>query len=467
MTATLVHRYQPRGACLAAFRARDDEVLVSGPAGTGKSRACLEKLHACALANPGMRGLIVRKTAESLSTTALVTWEKHVVPEALEGKVLHFYGGSAKEPPQYRYANGSVIVIGGMNKASRIMSTEYDMVYVQEGIELTRLDWESLTTRMRNGVMSFQQMLCDTNPDTPTHWLYQRSNAGSTRMIESRHTDNPRYYDEMPLDVEREPGDVERDGKLYRITPAGASYMGKLNRLTGTRLLRLRDGKWVAAEGLVYEEWDPAVHLVDAFPIPDDWRRLWSVDFGFRHPFVCSMWAVAPDGELHRYREHFGTGRTVGDWAERMLASVRRPRAKTKDDPSGWEPDWTKPGDWEWTEPRPAAIICDHDAEGRVVLQRALGQGTVPAHKKVKEGIDAVKERMKANRIFLHRGALVEVDPQLVEDVKPTCTEEEIPGYRWDERKEAPVKIQDDGCDMMRYVVAHEDLTGRPNVRFL
>jgi len=33
------------------MHAQDDEVLLSGPAGTGKSRACLEKVHLMALMN--------------------------------------------------------------------------------------------------------------------------------------------------------------------------------------------------------------------------------------------------------------------------------------------------------------------------------------------------------------------------------------------------------------------------------
>lgn len=60
MTIVLEHTYHPRGACVDLFNYRGPEVLMSGPAGTGKSRACLEKIHMMALANPGMRGLIVQ-----------------------------------------------------------------------------------------------------------------------------------------------------------------------------------------------------------------------------------------------------------------------------------------------------------------------------------------------------------------------------------------------------------------------
>ncbi|MCK9600101.1 MAG: hypothetical protein M0R06_13735, partial [Sphaerochaeta sp.] len=74
----LQHYYNPRGACLELFNNRSPEILMSGPAGTGKSRACLEKVHAALLKYPGAKALIVRKVRDSLATTALDTWRKFV-----------------------------------------------------------------------------------------------------------------------------------------------------------------------------------------------------------------------------------------------------------------------------------------------------------------------------------------------------------------------------------------------------
>src|SRR5258705_5619498 len=88
-----VHRYQPHGTCVELFKYRGDEVLFAGPAGTGKSRACLEKLHMMALLNPGMRGLICRKTLASLGSTALVTFEQHVAKEHLAAGEIKWFGG--------------------------------------------------------------------------------------------------------------------------------------------------------------------------------------------------------------------------------------------------------------------------------------------------------------------------------------------------------------------------------------
>lgn len=435
----MIHRsYTPVGAALDLFKCRAPEVLISGPAGTGKSRAALEKVHAIAMANPRMRGLILRKTQTSLGSTTLVTWREHVVAEALAEGLVDFYGGSAQHSPQYRYKNGSTIVVGGMDKATRIMSSEYDIAYVSEAIELTVTDWEAITTRLRNGRVSFQQLIADTNPDTPTHWLKQRCDRGQTVILESRHEDNPTLFDQA----------------TGQHTPRGSAYMGVLDNLTGVRYHRLRKGLWVAAEGVIYDGWDPAVHLVDRFTPPAGWDYWWTVDFGFVHPFVWQAWAQDPDGRLYLVREIFHTKRLVEDHAKQILALAARENL-----------------------PRPRAVICDHDAEGRATLEKHLGMSTMPAKKAVLEGIQAVAGRLKAAgdgrpRVFLMRDALVERDPELVEAKKPTCTVEEIPGYVWDlgagkKTREAPLKEMDDGCDAMRYVVAQNDLGSRPTIRFM
>ena len=458
-TAPVVHRYEPRGAAQQLFECRDPEVLLSGPAGTGKSRGCLEKLHLMSLANDGMRGLIVRKTLASLGSTALVTWREHVAKEALDAGLVRFYGGSAQESPQYKYTNGSVIAVGGMDKATRIMSSEYDVVYAQEATELTTTDWENITTRLRNGKVSFQQLIADCNPDVPTHWLKQRCDRGSTRMLHCRHEDNPRL--------------VATDDTL---TPEGAAYLSKLDALTGVRHDRLRLGRWVAAEGLIYEGWDPAVHLVDAFKIPDSWTRWWTVDFGYTNPQVIQCWAEDPDGRLYLYREIYRTRRTVDQHARDILATCTRA-----------DPDYRHPAGEDqyayhgriWKEPRPRGIICDHDAEGRAVLERELGMSTTAATKAVTPGIQALQKRLRLAgdgrpRFFIMRGAVVERDPELVDAKKPTCTEEEVVGYVWavkpgnaDGLKEEPVKENDHGMDAMRYMIAERDLGASPRVRWM
>jgi PBSX family phage terminase large subunit len=160
---------------------------------------------------------------------------------------VEFFGGSKLEPAQFRYANGSRIVVGGLDKPTKIMSSEYDLAYINEGTEASEEDYESVSSRLRYGVMPYQQLITDCNPDAPTHWLNQRANAGKTKRILTRHEDNPVLFDPSTREWTRR----------------GAEYIARLDRLTGVRFKRLRLGLWVAAEGQVYEGFDPAMHVID------------------------------------------------------------------------------------------------------------------------------------------------------------------------------------------------------------
>lgn len=458
----LRHVYEPRGGCKEIFESRDEEVLVSGPAGTGKSRACLEKIHLVCLRTPNTRALIVRKTLSSLGSTALVTWRRYVIPEAMQTGDVVYYGGSAQEAPQYRYSNGSTVTIGGLDKPTRIMSSEYDIVYVQEATEITVEDLEFIKTRLRNWRISFQQLIMDCNPAGAQHWLKRRANDGITRLIESRHEDNPRLFNV--------------DGTL---TKQGTHYIGILDKLTGVRYQRLRLGLWVSAEGIVFEEFDPAFHVLpweydedgNRLPLPDDWPRYWVIDFGFSHPFALKCYAEDDEGALIMYREIYMTQRTIAEHAKTILDIVAPEQVTMEwyDHINGVDRQQVER---VWVEPKPQAIICDWDAQGRRTFERETGMGTQRAIKWVNDGIDLLKERLKRDpetgeaRMYFMDGALVEKDQSLVDSMQPTCTVEEYPSYVWKPDKEGhltdePVKKWDDGIDCDRYLIMFKDYKGK------
>jgi phage terminase large subunit len=385
-----------------------------------------EKVHACCLRWPDSRWLIVRKTRESLSESALVTYESKVLPE---GSSIAL-GASRRMRQVYTYPNGSEIIVGGLDKPSKVMSTEYDGVYVQESIELHENDWESLTTRLRNGVMPFQQLLADTNPDQPFHWLKVRCDRGDTVMLESRHEDNPVLWDRTRV----------------QWTPEGAAYIAKLDRLTGARKQRLRYGRWVQAEGVVYEGFDRSVHLIDRFDIPPEWRRIRVIDFGYVNPFVCQWYAMDRDGRMFLYREIYMTNRTVAVHARKIS-------------------DLSIGEKYEET-------LADHDASDRATLAEC-GIHTRAAKKDIRLGIDAVTDRLKLQgdgrpRLFILRDSLVERDSVLEEQKLPCCTVDEFDCYVWPKgmdgkpKKEEPVDKDNHGMDCLRYSSIYVDKPRMP-----
>lgn len=411
--------YQPFGASLELMRSKAPEILMEGPAGTGKSRAALEKINICAHNYPGCRILICRKTRKSITQSVQVTFESKVLTSVPPIR-LH------KGDQQYKYPNGSVIIITGLNDPEKIKSSEYDLIYLNEGTEASLDEYEILTSRNRNGVIPYQQIIVDANPDAPKHWLNLRADRGSMVRLLSKHEDNP------------------------SITP---EYLSKLDQLTGVRYKRLRLGLWVAAEGMVYEHWDHSEHVVEPFYIPKNWKRWCSVDFGHTNPFVCQWWAQNPqDGSLYMYREIYHSKRLVQDHAHDMYVLSLNEKLE--------------------------AIISDHDAEDRATLSahwhaphQCPGDGlshisTTAADKDVPTGLEMCSARIRNKGLFIVRDSLVQLDHELKDAGLPTDTLSEIEGYVWDTtiseklgiiHKEHPQKRNDHGMDAMRYLVKHID----------
>ncbi len=277
--------YAPRGSAARTLFNTDRELVVSGPAGTGKSRACLEKLHYCCNHYPFTRALIVRQTRASLSETGLETFENHVLgqmhPIALDGP---------KRPwrSSYRYPNGSQINVGGMDRPARILSSEYDVIYWQQAEEGTLWGYETILTRLRGTALPFRQLLSDCNPESPMHWIKQRCDAGAATLFDTDHRDNPILW----------------DNDRGEWTEFGQEYIETLNRLTGARKLRLRFGLWVVPEGAIYSLFDEERHKVAGFKPPALWPRIVAIDpVG---AMIGALWmAYDPEGRiLNVYREY-------------------------------------------------------------------------------------------------------------------------------------------------------------------
>jgi len=416
--------FMPYGAARDFWRYQGPECVLAGPYETGKTITALYKLHTLLSKYPKCHALMVRKTYKSLIASAVVTFEHKVLPvlPRMPDSPIMAYGG--ERPDFYQYPNGSRLVLGGMDNADKFLSAEFDFIYINQLEELPLNDYELLTGRAtgRAGNAPYPQVLSDCNPGPPRHWIRQRP---SLKMFKSRHEDNPVLYSQA-------------DGT---ITDQGRRTMATLDALTGVRYKRGRLGQWAGQEGMVYEEWNEDIHLIDRFDIPDNWRRYRAIDFGYTNPFICHWWAEDEDGRLYLYREIYMTRRTVKVHAMQINAL------------SGDE--------------RYVATIVDHDASDRATLAEN-GITTTAARKDVSLGIEKVQERLKVQgdnrpRLFIMRDSLVEVDQSRAELHKTIETAAEIDGYVFPESKEGksadenPVKVDDHGMDAMRYMVMYLD----------
>lgn len=384
--------------------------------------ALLWKIRLLAEKYPNSRHWIGRETRTSMTDSILVIWEEKILGLT---HPLVMDGPSRATRHSYDFDNGSSIIVGGMDKTSKTFSAEYDTMTVFEAFETRQDKVEELGRALRNWKMPYQQMMLDTNPDAPTHWFNMLPETAEAPRILTRHEDNPLLFDQT----------------TGQITPQGKDYIARLDKLTGHRRERLRFGKWVAAEGVVYEEFDRRVHVIDQ--MPDGWER-WpkyrSIDFGFNDPFVCQWWAVQDD-IAYMYREVYRSGRVVEDHARQILRLSQGEEY--------------------------VASIADHDREDRETLARH-GVHTQNANKgDILAGIDLVKSRLAigANgkpRMYFLRDCTVETDRVLLESRRPVSTVGEMDCYVYAKTKDGiardkPEDRDNHGMDCMRYLSAHLD----------
>lgn len=426
------------------------EVLIEGPAGTGKSFAIGVILYALMETYPGIRILVVRKTRTSLTEAFLKTWEENVLPE---GDPM-LIGPARKQRLSYEHDNGSRMVIGGLDNASRLYSTDYDVVYVQEAFEITEDEWQQFRRALRNWGhkgLNFQLLLADTNPDAPGHWLNQRCLNGVTRRIRTKHENNPSLY----------------DAAAGEWKPEGKAYIESLDQLTGVRKRRLRFGEWCAAEGLVWENFDRNVHVV---PAPTDYRQFkWFIagmDWGYTDPGTIEVFGVDHDRRIFLLEEYYYVQRPIEWWAERITSVARDLRDRDKRD----ETDPNNQGLMVVVcDPsRPDAIQLCNDYLSREGFPRIVrpadntrtttGRGDLAGLDLVRSGFSIPADgvpRIRLSSTCLKTGR----DEGLASKRKPCSIIEELPEYTFLKRDDGrptrdytDPKAADHGCDPLRYV---------------
>jgi len=359
--------YTPYGICYDFFRCRDPEVIIAGPAETGKTLVSLWKLHLAACKYPGANIVISRLKLTDIYPTVLQTWKNKVIKDA----PVVPYGGENK-PQWYDYPNGSRVWMLGLLSpqddkeiSSKVLSGEFDLFYVNQAEGIPLSIWETLTTRTtgRAGGMPYSQVLGDCNPAAPTHWIMSRSRSGHLTRFDSTHTDNPTLWDES----------------TQAWTDQGEQTRLRLSRLTGSRLQRLFYGKWIAPEGAIYGAFDEVKHKIETVDLPRVWPRIVGVDP--KGAYTAAVWlAFDPKTSvLHVYREYY---RPFGETTRQHGANILSATG----------------GEYviAWVVGQPA------ERQERVDLSSAGIPAIAPPIKEVWSGIDKVNELIRDDLIVIH-----------------------------------------------------------------
>lgn len=306
-------RLELRGGNAELWDAREPEILVEGPRGTGKTFTILHLINQLMHHFPGLQWIILRKYAVTLATTCLKTFNEQVLRP---GDGVTFFGGSPDEPASYRYPNGSRITVGGLDNPKardKMLSAEYDGAYINELPELNEDDLVAVKATLRHAgrdgrpIIENRRVIADCNPARRGSWVNMRCERGQMRRIKTTLRDNPRFANpdgSWTVEGER----YLRDNLPPPGTPKYDSWVL---------------GLWGGEENACYPLFDRNVH-VRPLETGLHWKGtvIW-VDYGSRH--ICSVGAMSVDQFNRRWvRECWGQPDTdQGVTLNRVIAQFK------------------------------------------------------------------------------------------------------------------------------------------------
>lgn len=396
---------------IAAAR-RNRTTIWSGAIRSGKTIASILAFYD-ALNRAPKTGLvvIVGRTLQTIERNVIEPMQDAAVFGPLVSEVHHTRGSSIAV-----ILGRTVHLIGAsdVRAEGKLRGLTACLALVDEATLLPENFWTQLHGRLS---VPGAKCLATTNPDNPAHYLKTQwmDRAGEPEMRLSTWLftldDNPSLD---PVFVET----------------TKASYSG---------LFYLRNilGKWVAADGAVFDMYDPDVHQVAWEDLPEmRWIIGVGVDHGTTNPTHAVMVGHGVDDVLYVMDEwRYKASKEEARWSNVQLSQGLRDWLATAHHPSE-DPD--NPDGFR------GYVILDSSAADYSVQLRQDGLTTNKARKEVLYGIRTLTALMASNRLKISDRC-----PELLK---------EIPSYVWDTKatekgKDEPVKLNDHGIDALRYVI--------------
>lgn len=297
----------------AAFMARPEyEALYGGAAGGGKSDAlvmeALRQVHI-----PHYKALILRKTYPQLAE--LIDKTLSYYPRAFPGAR---YNSSEHA---WRFPSGAKILFGSMQHTRdrvKYQGQAYDYIAFDELTHFTWDEYSYLFSRNRpNGPGTRVYLRATANPGGIGHgWVKDRFITAGPPMrtiwqkvswYEPDGTErvdwNSRVF--VPARVFDNPALLGNDPE----------YVRRLAAMPEADRRALLEGDWDSFSGQVFREWrnDPEhygdrkhTHVIAPFAVPETWKLIRAMDWGYSRPFSVGWYAVDHDGRLYRVRELYG-----------------------------------------------------------------------------------------------------------------------------------------------------------------
>lgn len=290
-----------------------DELFYGGAAGGGKSDFLLgDYLQDVPTYGRHWHGILFRRTYNELED--LIRRSHEIYPAS---------GGLWSEQPKtWSWPNGA-------NLRMRYVERDSDATRYQ-GHQYAWIGWDELTQWPTDYAYRYLRGRLRSANNIPTKRIRAAANPGGVghHWVKAYFVDPaPGGYVPIadPVTKARRmfiPAKL-RDNKI--LLASDPTYADRLRGLSSDAMVRAwLEGDWTVIEGAYFDCWSYDKHVIEPKPIPQEWTRFRSMDWGSARPFSVGWWVITPDdwlasgrilprGSLVRYREWYGaSGPNVG-----------------------------------------------------------------------------------------------------------------------------------------------------------
>lgn len=288
------------------FSRNEFEVFYGGAVSGGKSWA----LVVCALEHidkADYRALVLRRNFPQLHHIEDLCWSMY--PQC---------GGQYRAAERcWLFPSGARIQLGHMQHEKdryNYQGKEYHKICVDEAPQFSELQYLYMFSRVRSVNPGIKPQLLSTgNPGGVGHKFIKARFIDSippkTTFVDPV-TGLTRYF--IPATVYDNPSVLDSD----------PDYISRLEALPELERQQYLYGNWEIFEGMAFPELSKEVHSCDPFPIPPEWNRFMTFDWGYAKPFAALWFAVDYDDNLYLYRELYGAKKGTLDTGLKMTAEA-------------------------------------------------------------------------------------------------------------------------------------------------
>ncbi|MGG3624385.1 PBSX family phage terminase large subunit [Bacillus gobiensis] len=245
------------------------------------------------------------------------------------------------------------------------------------------------------------RIIMDTNPENPAHPVKEDYIDNDGQTLESGRLNTRAFhftlYDNIFLDPE---------------------YIESIVASTPTGMFTDRDifGQWVAAEGVIYKDFNQKIHYVSSKEIENKRfvKHFAGVDWGYEHPGSIVVIGEDDQGDFYVLEEHAKQHEEIDYWVK-IAKGIKERYGNIN-------------------------FYCDSARPEHVKRFRREYIRAFNADKSVISGIEEVARLFKLNKLYI------------VKD-KVDLFKKEIFLYVWNETTGEPVKLWDDVLDSIRYAI--------------